>query len=104
MCDITEKQVVYIGRKKKRLDTCLIPLIQAINLSSTYETVASCCGHGIFHATIFIKKKGALPTFWEFFTRSIITPLKTRYLTFYQKDTATGLYFNPIIENYYYHR
>lgn len=86
------------------IDKCLIGWIQDINEKTKYKTLASCCGHGIFHPTIIITLKKTPVKFYfhgyiyEFFSNLLIIPIQKRYLTFYQKDKKTGLYFIPEVE------
>jgi hypothetical protein len=81
----------------KRIDTCLAPVIRELNKHFNTKTLACCCGHGIYHETIFLKQNQII---LEFHTGLVITPIKRRYLNFYQQD-PNGYYFNAKIEAFY---
>ena len=50
-----------------RIDNCMKGIIRKINLLPNYKTLASCCGHGVYNATIVMKnRKGDI---FEFFSK-----------------------------------
>jgi len=73
-------------------------VIQSINNTDGYRSVASCSGHGKYHPTIFIGDRAG--KFYEWYSGRIITPIKRRYLCFYERDEE-GLYFNAEVEAFY---
>lgn len=88
----------------RRIDKCLVKTIQEINELEINgkpwkRTLASCCGHGVYHPTIFVK---IIPTNFihEHFSFLPYTPGKKRYPTFYVRD-ENGLFYNPVIEEAY---
>jgi hypothetical protein len=85
-------------KKRARIDNELRDLIDAINASPNYKTVASCCGHNRYHPTIFIKDRNG--HYFEFFSRLPITPRKLRTLTFYVRD-GEGFFYNKVVEDYW---
>jgi hypothetical protein len=80
-----------------RIDISMRGVVEYINSFPLAKTIASCSGHGKYHATIFYRYKGA---YFEYFSGQMVTPIKRRYLCFYQKDSE-GRYFNRAIEEYY---
>lgn len=52
----------FSGREKVWVDSCLAPLVQALN-DHGVETIGSCCGHGRETGTVVIAQKdGAVVT------------------------------------------
>lgn len=75
-----------------RIDNCLRKTIKRINESSGFKTLASCCGHDIYNATIVIKdKKGYV---FELFSRKELEVKKRN--RYYKKDND-GIYYIPKI-------
>lgn len=99
LCKRGETIKILVGNKKITIDKCLSLVIQYVNSSIQWRTVGSCCGHRVYHATIFMKMKGK-EKFREYFTGMVINPIKRRYYNFYCKD-KNGMYYNPKVENYY---
>jgi len=97
-CNLRNKAKVKIGKKTIRVDLCLAPVLREIN-SRIPMTLAFCCGHNVYHPTIFMYKneKGMIV---EYFTELEIKPIKRKYWNFYQKD-KNGFYFNKQVEDYY---
>jgi len=80
-CNLRIHTKVKVNHKMKRIDTCLAPVIRELNTHFNTRTLACCCGHGIYHETIFLKQNQII---LEFYTGLVITPIKRRYLNFYQ--------------------
>ena len=102
-CHLRNHWKSRIGRKVKYLDTCIAPVVEAFNdkrsLGQIGRTLACCCGHGIYHPTIFyINKKSKI--IFEYFSGQEVKPMKRRYKCFYQRDVS-GFYFNQQIEDFY---
>lgn len=55
MCERGDTQTVDLfGGGRADVDTCIAPLVQALN-DNGYSTVASCCGHGIRPGNIALR-------------------------------------------------
>jgi hypothetical protein len=95
------------GKPSNQIDKCLRLFIRDINKKTAWKTLASCCGHGIFHPTIVIVLKKTPKKFYscgyifELFSNTMLIPIKKKYLTFYVKDKKSGLYYIPIVEARY---
>lgn len=95
---------MIIGNQIVLVDGCIKAEIQTVNdFFFDFITVASCCGHGKFHKTIFVTKKGKFSKnqVCEVFSGLKIIPVKKKYWGYYVKDRKTKLYYNPEIEAYY---
>ncbi|MEA3248408.1 MAG: hypothetical protein U9Q73_01755 [Nanoarchaeota archaeon] len=89
MCD----KKSYCNRK---VDDCLVDIVNKINSNPNYRTLACCCGHGIYPTTIVVKdKKGHI---FEWFTKIWLGKRKRNR---YYKSDSEGFYFIPeVIENF----
>lgn len=85
MCD---KLYLKKGYCNPRIDVCLRKLIQFINKSRNYKTVASCCGHNVYPMTIVIKSKD----------NRVFELISKREL----KKQKRNRYYKTDKENYYY--
>ena len=75
-----------------RIDKCLFPLIQQINEKGLYQTISSCCGHGMYFPTIVVKDISN--NILEYFTK--IRLKKPKRNRFYKKDKSNNHYYlNP---------
>lgn len=73
-----------------RIDSCLVNIVQDINLEGQLKTILSCCGHDKYPATIIVRnKKGEI---FEFFTRKKL--IKQKRHRYYKRDVE-GYYFVP---------
>jgi len=99
MCNERNKVRIKLGKKYRYVDACLAPKIAIINADPSVETLASCCGHGRYKTTIFVRAKwrNGVNDIYEFFSEIDYQPEKRRCLNFYKKD-KDGYYFNPKIE------
>ena len=103
-CNLRNKAKVKIGKKVIRVDFCLLSMLKTMNsvpnAPSWGITLASCCGHNIYHPTIFLMETNEGPIV-EYFTELEIKPNQQgKYWNFYQKD-KNGFYFNTQVEDYY---
>lgn len=96
-CPLRNHTKVCIGRKTRKVDTCLAPVVRELNKKFNTKTLMCCCGHKRYHETIFLKENQIIT---EFHTGLVIDPIKRRYVTFYIKD-KDGYYYNPKIEAFY---
>lgn len=75
-----------------RIDNCLKKMVERLNKLSNFKTLASCCGHDVYNATIVMKdKKGDV--FELFSRRKLEVKKRNRY---YKKD-INGFYYIPEI-------
>ena len=74
----------------REVDSCIQPIVKAINQLNGFRTLSSCCGHNIYPTTIIIKDKSGNIT--EFFSGSKLEYRKRN--RFYKKDKF-GIYFIP---------
>ena len=83
---------VKLPYNNPRIDNCLKKFIKRINKFSEFKTLASCCGHDIYNATIVMKdKKGDI---FELFSRKKLEVKKRN--RYYKKDND-GNYYIPEI-------
>jgi hypothetical protein len=75
-------------------------IVDFINDSKHFKTVASCSGHGTYHPTIFIEDLRT-KCYFEFLTCLEIKPIKRRYHCFYVFDKRMKLFYNPWVELFY---
>jgi len=75
--------------KRIRCDKCIRHLLESMYRHG-FESVASCCGHGIYPMTIVCRSKTGGDRYYEVLSGKVIT--RTR--NFYKKDMA-GNYFIP---------
>lgn len=54
MCELGETVIVQIGREDAEIDSCIANIVVALNKGGV-ETFESCCGHGQYNGTIFLK-------------------------------------------------
>jgi hypothetical protein len=88
-CKRNSRQV-RIGKRIIRVDSCLAILIEILNADSSVRTLASCCGHGKYHASIVAEMEGFdFPV--EIFSGQFIHHRKKR---FYVRD-ENGFYYIP---------
>lgn len=83
----------------RRVDACLVDQIKILNKTLKLKTVASCCGHGVFHATILLKSSSGVVI--DHFSKVQIPSEKKRFNNYYKKDKETGFYYIPVVEDYY---
>lgn len=77
-----------------RIDVCLKDIIKTMN-NIQYKTLASCCGHEKYYATIVIKNK-ATGYISELYTgKKLGVRKRNRY---YKKDSE-GFYYIPELKN-----
>ena len=92
MCKSRNSTMNAIAETK--IDRCMDNIITFINRNTGYETLACCCGHGIYPMSIVIQNK--LTGFkMELFSVKVI-PRKRK---FYKKDKQ-GYYYIPETINY----
>ncbi|MDH3324495.1 MAG: hypothetical protein OEL89_02560 [Candidatus Peregrinibacteria bacterium] len=77
-----------------RIDKCLKEIIQLINKSLHFRTIASCCGHGKYPTTIIIKAKNGV--IFEFFTCILLRKRKKN--RYYKKDLEGYYYIPEVLE------
>jgi len=88
MCAHRNSKIRVIRGKTKRLDGCIADDIVTLNTNRFIDTVASCCGHGIYPKTIVqIKTTGEIV---EIFSNKVIPRIRR----FYAKDEK-GFFFIP---------
>ena len=87
MCDKLYLKQRYCNPRK---DVCLVKFIERINKYSPFRTLASCCGHGVYHPTMVIKDKDG--NLFELFSRKKIEIKKRN--RYYKSDDA-GYYYIP---------
>ncbi len=90
MCD---KLYLNQGYCNPRIDECLITLIDNINSETNLKTLASCCGHKVYPATIIVKDK-TTGIIFEYFSKIQVSEKKRN--RYYKKDSE-GYYFVPEI-------
>jgi len=73
-----------------RIDECMEDIIEEINESPFFKTLASCCGHGKYPRTIVVKNKFGY--IFEFFSNIYLGPRKRN--RYYKKDPE-GYYYIP---------
>jgi len=76
----------------RKIDKCMLPIIEWLN-THNINTVACCCGHGIYPKTIIVEEKDIknVTQYREIFSGRIIKRTKR----FYKKDEE-GYYYIPI--------
>lgn len=90
-----EEIIIHEKRLKKiRVDKCIRNLIKSLT-NHGYNTVACCCGHGLYPITIVCKEKNILRKYDYFELISDIEIPRTR--NFYKKDTK-GYYYIPEVK------
>lgn len=95
MCDTQKLVRIGTGFRKRRIDRCMIKVIQALNHNNKYyRTVACCCGHGKYNPTIIAQDKRTGHVFEMFSGVFISHKRKKKY---YIKDND-GIYYIPSIE------
>jgi len=87
MCQTRNSVRVKIGDRTPRIDGCMSELIGPLNRAGV-KTLACCCGHGKYPATIIIINSEGVIT--EFYTGRTIP--RTR--RFYRRDNE-GYYYIP---------
>ena len=93
MCKKRSTVNVLIRGRLVRVDPCLRGKIKQLNHEFGCETVACCCGHGVYRETILIKTSSGIYDHES----GMIVP---RVRRFYHKD-ENGFYFVPEVENEY---
>jgi hypothetical protein len=54
MCEHGNEIVLEIFGRKCKIDSCIVPLVQALNDAGIY-TVSCCCGHGEEYGHIWLR-------------------------------------------------
>jgi hypothetical protein len=93
MCERGTTTEVIIDGKSISIDSCIAKEVKEINENTNgcWKTLGSCCGHGIYPATIIVK--GLSGTIFESFSHIPIS----RKRNFYRRD-ANGLYYLPEVK------
>lgn len=73
-----------------RIDKCLMSIIKSLNRYPSYKTLASCCGHAVYRATIVVREKNV--GIFEYYSGMILSPKKRN--RYYKRDKK-GFYFIP---------
>lgn len=73
--------------RNPRVDACLPPVIERIRAEG-FKPVASCCGHGMYPATVVVRCPDG--SMMEYFTK-VILPFKKRH-RYYTRDDE-GYYY-----------
>jgi len=84
----------------KRIDPCMIKLVEFINSHPEVRTLACCCGHGKYDMSIIIKYTTGSDGKWSFKVKDMISGINIpRKKRFYKKD-KDGVYYIPeVIED-----
>lgn len=88
MCERGNTQEVIIDGKSISIDSCIADAVGSINESGKLHTLGSCCGHGVYPATIVVRDLES--QVMEYYAR-VRVPRKRN---FYRRD-ANGMYFIP---------
>jgi len=77
-----------------RIDTCLRKIVDEINNGEKFHTVASCCGHGKYPATIVIRDINGY--IYEYYSRQLLDKAKKH--RYYRKDKQGYYYISQIMK------
>jgi hypothetical protein len=95
MCDKRSTVNLKLSSEKTvRVDPCIREHIAQMNKNG-FETLACCCGHGIYPRTVVVKvPSGKIAVFYD--PNTLVYIPRTR--NFYKKD-ENGFYYIPEVQN-----
>lgn len=89
-----EKKYLKQGYCNPRVDSCLKEVIEYINTTTPYRTLASCCGHGKYITTIVVKDKDN--RIMEINSGVVLSKRKRN--RYYKKDKDNYYYIPEVLE------
>lgn len=89
MCD----KLPYNGR---RLDQCMIKIIDKINIDGEFKTLACCCGHYKYPPTIVVVCISTNKVF-EYYSKIRLADIPRKSKRYYKRDKE-GYYYIPEVE------
>ena len=97
MCNSELTFMDELGPHGRYVDACMEDIIRLLRKNGT-ETIASCCGHGVYPRTIVYRARNGNAI--EYYTRTTLLDKKgnPKKRKFYAKD-AMGIYHIPEVVN-----
>lgn len=79
----------------RKIDKCMVKLVEFINSHPNVKTLASCCGHGKYNMSIIVTYRTGLDGDWEWGTRELLSGVELSKRTKYYKQDTEGHYYIP---------